>query len=150
VAVRLLSSIGKFKHVAGFLSKTLLEHHKHFEHCPAFIFDQSREGFRAFIDLCYTTWWSLDLPIFVIHTQRRQAGMIKTDKRDALSLANQLYTQLELRAQVADTFQVIRRAISPSESAAQLKGLMRHRYQLVNEATRRKNKLTAICPAKPS
>jgi hypothetical protein len=30
-----------------------------------------------------------------MHVQRRQAGMIKTDKRDALSLANQLYTQLE-------------------------------------------------------
>src|SRR5260370_29703700 len=42
--------IGKFKHVAGFLSKTLLERHKHFEHCPAFTFEQSREGFRAFVE----------------------------------------------------------------------------------------------------
>jgi hypothetical protein len=41
--------------------------------------------------------------------------------------------------------QVIRRAVPPSEAAAQLKGLMRHRYELVNEATQRKNKLTAIC-----
>ena len=41
----------------------------------------------------------LDLPVFVIPIQRRQAGMIKTDKRDALGLANQLYTQLELGAQ---------------------------------------------------
>ncbi len=160
--------IGKFKHVAGFLSKTLLGRHKHFEHCPAFVFDQSREGFRAFVERiqayspleqCFILMEQtghyhrpllhylveLDLPVFVIHIQRRQAGMIKTDKRDALSLANQLYTQLELGAQVADTLQVIRRAISPSESAAQLKGLMRHRYELVNEATQRKNKLTAIC-----
>lgn len=29
--------IGKFKHVAGFISKTLLERHQHFEHCPAFV-----------------------------------------------------------------------------------------------------------------
>jgi len=42
--------IGKFKHVAGFLSKTLLERHKHFDHCPAFTFEQSREGFRAFVE----------------------------------------------------------------------------------------------------
>src|SRR5260370_12639579 len=42
--------IGKFKHVAGFVSKTLLERHKHFEHCPAFLFEQSREGFRAFVE----------------------------------------------------------------------------------------------------
>jgi transposase len=160
--------IGKFKHVAGFLSKTLLERHKHFEHCPAFIFDQSREGFHAFVERiqaycpleqCFILMEQtghyhrpllqylveLDLPVFVIHIQRRQAGMIKTDKRDALGLANQLYTQLELGAQVADTLQVIRRVIPASEAAAQLKGLMRHRYELVNEATQRKNKLIAVC-----
>ena len=33
--------IGKFKHVAGFVSKTLLERHQHFENCPAFTFEQS-------------------------------------------------------------------------------------------------------------
>lgn len=160
--------IGKFKHVAGFLSKTLLERHKHFEQCPAFIFDQSREGFHAFVERiqaycpleqCFILMEQtghyhrpllqylveLDLPVFVIHIQRRQAAMIKTDKRDALGLANQLYTQLELGAQVADTLQVIRRAIPASEAAAQLKGLMRHRYELVNEATQRKNKLIAVC-----
>src|SRR6266852_1776597 len=160
--------IGKFKHVAGFLSKTLLERHKHFEHCPAFIFEQSREGYRAFVERiqaygpleqCFILMEQtghyhrpllqylveLDLPVFVIPIQRRQTGMIKTDKRDALGLANQLYTQLELGAQVADTLQVIRRALPPSEAAAQLKGLMRHRYELVNEATQRKNKLIAMC-----
>lgn len=87
----------------------------------------------------------LDIPVYVMHVQRRQASMIKTDKRDALSLANQLYTQLELGAQVTDKLHVVRRAAPPSEAAAQLKGLMRHRYELVNEATQRKNKLTAIC-----
>lgn len=160
--------IGKFKHVAGFLSKTLLERHKHFEHCPAFTFEQSREGFRAFVERiqayshlehCFILMeqtghyhrpllqylLELDLPVYIIHIQRRQAGMIKTDKRDALGLANQLYIQLELGAQVTDTLQVVRRAIPPGEAAMQLKGLMRHRYELVNEATQRKNKLTAIC-----
>src|SRR5947209_3857298 len=71
--------------------------------------------------------------------------MIKTDKRDALGLANHLYSQLELGVQVANKLQVVRRAVPPSEAAAQLKGLMRHRYELVNESTQRKNKLTAIC-----
>jgi transposase len=87
----------------------------------------------------------LDIPVYVMHVQRRQTSMIKTDKRDALSLANQLYTQLELGAQATDKLQVARRAVPPSVAAAQLKGLMRHRYELVNEATQRKNKLTAIC-----
>jgi len=160
--------IGKLKHVAGFVSKTLLERHKHFEHCPAFTFEASREGFRSFVerirDYCplehvfvmmeltghyhrslQQYLLELDIPVYVMHVQRRQAGMIKTDKRDALSLANQLYTQLALGAQVTDKLQVVRRTVPPSEAAAQLKGLMRHRYELVNESTQRKNKLTAIC-----
>ena len=160
--------IGKFKHVAGFVSKTLLERHMHFEVCPAFIFEQSREGFRAFVERvraycpleqCFIVMeqtghyhrpllqylLELDLPVYVMHVQSREATMLKTDKRDALGLANHLYNQLALGVQVTNKLQVIRRAIPPSEAAAQLKGLMRHRYELVNEATQRKNKLTAIC-----
>jgi transposase len=160
--------IGKFKHVAGFVSKTLLERHQHFEHCPAFIFEQSREGFRAFVERirsycpleqCFILMeqtghyhrplqhylLELDLPVYVMHVQSREAGMLKTDKRDALGLANHLYNQLELGVQVTNKLQVVRHAIPPSAAAAQLKGLMRHRYELVNESTQRKNKLTAIC-----
>jgi len=141
--------IGKFQHVAGFVSKTLLERHQHFEHCPAFLFEQSREGFRAFVEriraycpleqcfivmeqtghyhrplLQYLLQW--DLPVYVMHVQSREFGMLKTDKRDALRLANHLYNQLALGVQVTNKLQVIRRAIPPSPVAAQLKGLMRH------------------------
>jgi transposase len=160
--------IGKFQHVAGFVSKTLLERHRHFESCPAFLFAQSREGFRAFVERiraycpleqCFILLeqtghyhrpllqylLELDLPVYVMHVQSRQIGMLKTDKRDALGLANHLYNQLELGVQVTNKLQVVRRAIPPSEAAAQLKALMRHRYELVNEATQRKNKLTSIC-----
>ena len=82
---------------------------------------------------------------FVLHVQKRQAGMLKTDKRDALGLANHLYSQLELGAQVADKLQAIRRQVAPTEAASQLKGMVRHRYELIAESTQRKNKLTAIC-----
>jgi transposase len=71
--------------------------------------------------------------------------LLKTDKRDALTLANTLYTQLELGAQVAEKARLVRRAVPPTEAAALLRGLIRHRYELIHEATRRKNKLTAIC-----
>lgn len=71
--------------------------------------------------------------------------MLKTDKRDALTLANQLYSQLELGVQVANKLQLVRRVVPPTEAAAQLKGLIRHRYELIRESTQRKNKLTAIC-----
>jgi transposase len=144
--------IGKGKHVAGFLSRTLLERHDHFEACPALVFENSREGFRLLIErtghyhrALEQYLQELDVPVYVMHVQSRPAGMLKTDKRDALTLANQLYSQLELGVQVANKSQLIRRVVPPTEAAAQLKGLIRHRYELIRESTRRKNKLTAIC-----
>src|SRR5437588_7054344 len=103
--------IGKFFHVAGFLSNTLLRRHERFEACPALKFDQSREGFRLLLDRirsyvpleqCYVLLehtghyhkaleqylLELDIPVFVIHVQERPPGLLKSDKRDALHLAN--------------------------------------------------------------
>ena len=132
------------------------------------MFENSREGFRLLIErirglaplehvfvLMERTGHyhralaqylqELDLPVYVMHVQSRPGGMLKTDKRDALTLANQLYSQLELGVQVANKLQLIRRVMPPTEAAAQLKGLIRHRYELIQESTQRKNKLTAIC-----
>ena len=98
--------IGKTTHVAGFLSPTLLARHQRFEHCPALTFENSREGFRALVDrlggyvpltqvyvvLEATGHYhralsqylqELDVPVYVVHVQKRQAGLLKTDKRDA-------------------------------------------------------------------
>jgi len=41
--------------------------------------------------------------------------------------------------------QAVRRLAPPTEVAAQLRGMVRHRYELTGESTQRKNKLTAIC-----
>jgi transposase len=160
--------VAKAKHVAGFVSKTLLERHTRFEACPVLTFDNAREGFRLLVErmreyaplehvfilmertghyhkalLQYLQ--ELDLPVFLMHVRTRPAGMLKTDKRDALGLANHLYGQLELGVQVADKLQLVRRAVPPTPASAQLKGLIRHRYELVREVTQRKNKLTALC-----
>jgi transposase len=160
--------VGKFRHVAGFLSRTLLQRHEHFEGCPTFSFDQSREGFRAFVDrirqyapleqvtvlLEHTGHYhknleqyllELDITVYRIHVQERPKGMLKTDKRDALGLANRLYTQLELGAQVADKMQLVRRTAPPTPAAAQLRSFMQHRYELSHQSTQLRNKLTAIC-----
>jgi transposase len=160
--------IGKQQHFAGFVSNTLLKRHEHFEACPALKFDQSREGFMQLIDRiqsfcpleqCFVLMektghyhkaleqylLELDISVYVMHVQERQKGMLKTDKRDALTLANHLYNQLEKGIQVADKKQLVRRAFPPTETAAQLKSLTRHRYELIQESTQRKNKLTAIC-----
>src|SRR5579859_4729188 len=42
--------IGKFQHIAGFVSTTLLTRFQRFEGCPALVFEQSREGFCALVD----------------------------------------------------------------------------------------------------
>lgn len=160
--------VDKHTHVAGFVSRTLLERHERFEGCPALSFEQSREGFRHLVEriesfapleqvvvlLEKTGHYhhalvqylqDLDITVYLMHVQSRPAGLLKTDKRDALTLANTLYTQLELGAQVAEKARLVRRAIPPTEAAALLRGLIRHRYELIHETTRRKNKLIAIC-----
>lgn len=160
--------VGKTRHVAGFVSKTLLERHQRFEACPALAFENSREGFAALVERMRTLaplehytvllektghyhkalqrfLQELDVPVYVMQVQERLSGMMKTDKRDALGLANTLYNQLALGVQVANKAQLVRRAVPPRGAAAQLKGLIRHRYELVREATQRKNKRVAIC-----
>jgi len=159
--------IGKARHIAGFVSKTLLERHERFEACPVLSFENSRAGFRALVERirayvpaeqCFVLLedtghyhralvqylLELDLPVYRMHVQQRPKGMVKTDKRDALGLANHLYNQLELGVQTANKKQLVRRAVPPTETAALLRGLIQHRYELSRESTRRKNKLIAI------
>ncbi len=160
--------VGKQRHVAGFVSTTLLERHQRFEACPALAFEQSREGFRSLMErirsyvpleqvsvlLEQTGHYhrtlvqylqEFDIPVYIMPVQKRPPGILKTDKRDALSLANHLFNQLERGIQLADKTHLVRRLLTPTETALQLQGWMRHRYELVQECTRRKNKLTAIC-----
>lgn len=160
--------VGKYSHYAGFISRTLLQRHHHFEGCPTLTFSQSREGFSALIarigewvPLAQATvlreqtghyhrvllqyLQELDIPVYIMPVQKRPVGLLKSDKRDALNLANHLYNQLELGTQSPDTTHLVRRLLPPTEAAQQLKAWMQHRYELVHECTRRKNKLTAIC-----
>jgi transposase len=159
--------VGKQRHLAGFVSTTLLTRHARFEGCPALAFEQSREGFRSLVDRiasyvpieqCFVLLeqtghyhkalveylLGLDISVYVIHVQERPKGMMKTDKRDALSLANHLYNLLEKGIQVQDKAQLARRAFPPTEAAAMLRGLVRHRYELSHECTQRRNKLIAL------
>lgn len=160
--------IGKRAHVAGFLSVTLLTRHQRFEPCPALSFDNSREGFRSLIDRIQTFvpltqvqvllevtghyhralmqyLQDLDIPVYIIHVQKRREGLLKSDKRDALGLANMLFNQLEKGIQVDDPLQAVRKLAPPTEAAAQLRGMVQHHAELVRESTQRKNKLPSIC-----
>ena len=115
----------KRAHVAGFLYSSLLSRHQRVEHCPALSFENSREGFvhslsasrhsshsRRFRCCSHVTGQyhralrqylqDLDIPVYMIHVEKRREGLLKTDKRDALGLANTLYNQLEKGVQVSD------------------------------------------------
>src|SRR5215469_8845457 len=95
--------VGKFQHVAGFVSTTLLQRHQRFESCPALTFEQSREGFRTLVDrireyvpleqvyalLEVTGHYhkalvqylqEFEIPVYLMHGQKRQAGLLKSDK----------------------------------------------------------------------
>jgi len=160
--------VGKLQHVAGFVSPTLLTRYQRFENCPTLTFAQSREGFRALVDrvqayvpltqvyalLEVTGHYhkalvqylhELDIPVYLMHVQKRQVGLLKSDKRDALGLANHLYNTLEKGVQSADPLQAVRRLAPPTAAAAQLYGMIHHREELVRERTQRKNQLTSIC-----
>ena len=159
--------IGKSQHVAGFVSNTLLQRHERFEGCPVLKFANTREGFRQLIhrisdfvsiEQCFVLvektghyhkalvdyLLELDVSVYIMHVQKRPRNLLKTDKRDALGLANHLYNQLEKGIQVADRTQLARPALPPTDAAARLKGLIGHRHELVHESTRRKNKLIAL------
>jgi transposase len=160
--------VGKAQYVAGFISRTLLARYQRFESCPALTFAQSREGFRAlaerireyvpltqvYVLLEVTGHYhrglvqylhELDIAVYLMHVQKRQAGLLKSDRRDALGLANHLYNVLEKGVQSGDPLQAVRRLVPPSAPAAQLAGMIHHREELVRERTQRKNQLTAIC-----
>src|ERR1700730_3312835 len=87
----------------------------------------------------------LRIPVYIIHVQKRPEGLLKTDKRDALNLANMLYNQLEKGIQVSEPLQAVRQLLPPTHTAAQLRTMVQHHAELVQESTQRKNKLTAIC-----
>ncbi len=160
--------IAKSQHIAGFVSHTLLSRHGRFEGCPALKFANSRMGFRLLIDRirdyvpleqCFVLMektghyhralqeylLEMDVSVYVMHVHARPRGMVKTDKRDALGLANNLYNQLEKGAQMGDRTEIVHRAVPPTEAASLLKGLMGHRYELQHESTKHRNQLTAIC-----
>jgi transposase len=87
----------------------------------------------------------LDVSVYVMHVHKRPRGLLKTDKRDAFTLANHLYNQLDRGVQFPDRTALARRALLPTQTAAHLRGLIGRRLELVHECTQRKNQLTAIC-----
>src|SRR5258708_9846436 len=160
--------VGKQQHMAGFVSPTLLQRHERFEGCPVLRFANTREGCGQLVDRLHNYvpleqclvlrektghyqnalvdyLLDLDISVYLMHVHRRPRGLRKTDKRDALNLANHLYNQLEKGIQVADKTQLARPALPPTSAATRLKSLTGHRYELGHESTHRTTQLAALC-----
>lgn len=158
--------VAKRSHVAGFSAPELLAHYKRFQRCPWISFENSRRGFeqlveamRSYADLgnCVvlmerTGHYHLALlqylqeqgiATYELHAHKRMSKQ-KTDKIDALNLANVAYSQILLGVQVLDEQSRIQRSVPPSETSAALHSLIRRRYELIHSMTACKNKLTAI------
>ena len=80
-----------------------------------------------------------------MHVQKRREGLLTSDKRDALGLANHLYNHLEKAIQVDDPLQAVRQRAPATPAATRLRGMVQHHAELVVERTQRKNRLTSIC-----
>lgn len=159
--------VAKSQHVAGFVSTSLLKQHRRFDACPTVIFKNDRQGFDGLIknmqsfaalETCAVLLENTghyhrallqylqehNVRTYIIHARKKMSKQ-KTDKRDALLLANNLYNQIFLNIQVADEADRVRLISKPTELAAVLNSLVQHRFELIQERSKRKNKLTAIC-----
>lgn len=156
--------IGKATHYAGLVSPSLLKASRRWELCPSLKFDQSAEGFRLLLEMI-TSYAPLarvqialeqtghyhklleqflreqGLTPSIIHIKTRPNRLIKSDKRDALSLANHLYNVVG-RDMQPENGQKFARPVG--ELSRQLRGLVQSRYELSQDIVRRKNRLTAI------
>jgi transposase len=158
--------IGKQKHVAALLSADLLIAHGRYDACPVLAVENSRAGFERLLATirshgdpatCHvlmerTGHYGQALEQYLhehgCHLYRMQArarySNNKTDTQDARAIAVLLYSQEALHAPTVDERLRIAPLVAPSPLARTLRGLVRHRYELTSETTRRKNKLTAI------
>lgn len=160
--------VGKFGHMGAFLSSSLLSRNRRYDRCPTLQFDNSRAGFLRLLDKMQS-YAPLDhcvvlvertghyhvplqealleagVAVYDIQVQERSKKRDKSDKQDALSLANHLYCQVVLGVQVDEPSARVHRVSQASPVAQRLRGLVHHRERLMREAVRRRNRLTAIC-----
>lgn len=157
--------ISKASHYVAFLSTPLLAKNKRYTACPAHRVGNERREFEKLLaeisaitppghcSVCLERTghygfaleqFLLEHGISVYRVQASKGQYDKTDKRDAQRLALAAYNQLELRAHVPDSAQVLRRLIAPQPIYAFLRPLVHHRAELVRESTRRRNQLTAL------
>lgn len=160
--------IGKFRHHVRFISKAILDDCHDPKRCPRLEIEQSREGFstlleymQAFqsLDLCIVIMERTgpyhrpleaflqehNIKVFVIHPPPRNRSKEKSDSADALSLAYRGFLQVGHKVLPENPKERLEQAVPPAPDILLLRPLARHRYEISQEITRRKQQLVAIC-----
>lgn len=157
--------IGK-THYAALVSVPLLKRHKALESCPVMKVENTLDDFERLyaamrehtrpgnchILLEKTGHYGAALEQYLLergmHVYRIQRahryGQNKSDQADAQALAGIAFAQIEQKTLVIDRRLQIYPVLPATPVARMLRGLVRHRHELTQELTRRKNKLTAI------
>ncbi|GHO99501.1 IS110 family transposase [Reticulibacter mediterranei] len=159
--------VSKNTHMVALISPFLLRKNGRYDACPTFEVKNTQAGFDDLIARmeCYAPrsecvvlmeqtghyhrplqqyLLNIGIAVYEIHVQKRPSRN-KSDKRDALNLANLLYNQLELKAQATDSMQIAHRVIGASATATTLRPLVMRRFELAQRSTRCRNQLIAIC-----
>lgn len=158
--------VGKFSHIAAFTSASLLKRYGRFDACPTVKFEQSRHGFEKLSqeirkygppEQCTVLLertghyhqgvrqYLQEQGIIVYEIQVQVKQKQKTDKRDALYLANEAYNQIYLGVQVPDPHTRARQVVAPEQNTQLLQCLVRRHFELTQRIVSHKNKLVAIC-----
>jgi len=158
--------VSKRTHKVALISPFLLRKNGRYDACPVFDIENSQIGFESLIAKmeCYAPrskcivlmeqtghyhrplqqyLLEIGVNVYEVHVQKRPSRN-KSDKRDALNLANLLYNQIELKVQTADSTQIAHQVIAINAVATTLRPLVMRHFELSQRSTRCKNQLIAI------
>lgn len=156
--------IGKQNHMVAWLSAESLKKHKAHTSLPTQSIPNSRAGFDSLLSLIpnpsearvlleHTGHYGFSLEQFLqehgiqvyrMAAQTKLKGTNKSDKHDAQALAMTLYNQIALHAALLDESERVRPLTPPAPEAYMLRSMVHHRSEMIQERTRRENKLISI------
>ncbi len=158
--------VGKTSHTIALYSPALLATNKRYEKCPTKSIPNTHTGFSDLLTLikqytdpvaCHVLLertghygFALeqylaehDITLYRIMAQKRYAAN-KNDKKDSQALGIMLYNQIELHTPIVNPHDRVRPLRAPLPEAQLLRGMVRHRAELVQERAQRENKMISI------
>lgn len=156
--------IGKLNHMVAWVSAESLKKNKAHTSFPTKSIPNSRSGFDSLLSLIpnpseahvlleHTGHYGFSLEQFLqehgiqvyrMAAQTKLPGSNKSDRHDAQALAMTLYNQIALRVGLLNESERVRPLTPPEPEAQMLRSMVHHRSEMIQERTRRENKLISI------